>query len=140
VAILGPLLRWLLVPVGAVLVVAGVAVAARWAVTVADGQCPADSMVAGACVEPWHTGVVEASVYAAVVLAALGLVAVPTLIAPALKRTVAVLGFLLASTVVVAGYYLTGWADLLGPLAVTIVSAGLALAWVWIRRRPADES
>jgi hypothetical protein len=140
VAILGPLLRWLLVPVAAAMVLAGVAATARWAVTVADGQCPVDSMVAGACVEPWHTGVVEASVYVGVVLAALGLVVVPTLIAPALKRTVAVLGFLLASSLVAGGYYLTGWGDLLGLLAVTLVSAGLTLAWVWIRWRPADEN
>ena len=80
-------LRWLLTPLAAVSSVVGVIIAGRWTVTLADARCPSQSMIGGACVEPWHTGVVEAVIYVGLVLAAAGLVVLISLIAPALKRS-----------------------------------------------------
>lgn len=136
---LRPLVRWLLVPVSAAMVVAGVIAAARWAVSVAGQRCAAESMVGGACVESWHTSMVEAAIYVGVVLVALGLVMVPSMIAPGFKRAVAALGFLLTVGGIGTIYFLTAWAELLGPLAVAAVMAAAALWWAWSGRRLANE-
>lgn len=132
---IGTIIRWLLVPVSAAAVVGACIVAARWAVSLADRRCPIESMVGGACVEPWHTTAVEASIYTAIVLAVPGLVILPSLIAPQLKRAVAVVAFLAAIAVVGAAYFMTAWADMLLPLVVTVISGGMGILWVWIRSR-----
>ncbi|MCB1686022.1 MAG: hypothetical protein KDI31_16115, partial [Pseudomonadales bacterium] len=75
-------LRWLLVPVSLAAVVGGTLFAARSTVDLIDARCPAQSMVAGSCVEPWHTGAIETVIYVALLIAAAGLVVIPTLIAP----------------------------------------------------------
>ena len=131
--VLGLLGRWLLVPVSAVAIVITVIAAGRGSVALADGRCPVTSMVGGACVASWHTSVVEAAIYAGVILVALGLVIVPAMIAPALKRTVAVTGFVLVAGAVGAVYYLTSWGELLAPLLAAIASGGAALGWMWKR-------
>jgi hypothetical protein len=135
VSAIGKGIRWLLVPVSAAAVVGACIVAARWAVSIVDRRCPAGSMVGGACVEPWHTTAVEASIYTAIVLAVLGLVILPSLIAPQLKRTVAVVAFLGAIAAAGAVYFMTAWAEMLLPLVVTVLSGGIGILWVWSRSR-----
>jgi hypothetical protein len=135
VSVIGKGIRWLLVPVSAAAVVVACILAARWAVSMVDGRCPTGSMVGGACVEPWHTSAVEASIYTAIVLAVLGFVILPSLIAPQLKRTVAVVAFLGATAVVGAAYFMTAWADMLLPLVVTVMSGGIGILLIWSRSR-----
>lgn len=135
VSAIGQAIRWLLVPVSAAAVVGACIVAARWAVSMVDRQCPIGSMVGGACVEPWHTTAVEASIYTAIVPAVLGLVILPSLIAPQFKRTVAVAACLGAIAAAGAAYVMTAWADLLLPLVVTVMSGGVGILWVWSRFR-----
>lgn len=132
---IGKAIRWLLVPVSAAAVVGACIVAARWAVTMVDRHCPIGSMVGGACVEPWHTTAVEASIYTAIVLAVLGLVILPSLIAPQLQRAVAVVAGLAAFAAAGAAYFMTAWADLLVPLVVTVMTGGVGVLWVWSRSR-----
>ncbi|HEX7036818.1 MAG TPA: hypothetical protein VF210_13660 [Pseudomonadales bacterium] len=127
-------IRWLLVPVSAVAVIAASVVAGRAAVALADRRCPTESLIGGSCVEPWHTSVVEAAIYGAVAVCVAGLVILPARIAPQLQRTVAVLLFLAAVGCAGAAFVLTGWADLLRPLLVAVPVGALALWWVWSRR------
>lgn len=133
--ILGKVLRWLLVPVTAVAVVAAVVAAGRWGVALADRRCPVESMVGGACVEPWHTSIVEAAIYIGAVAAAAGLVVLPAMVAPHFKRAVGAFG--LAALLGGSGYAysVTGWVQLLWPCVVALPAGALALWWVWSRTR-----
>ncbi|MEQ8858471.1 MAG: hypothetical protein RIC56_07485 [Pseudomonadales bacterium] len=131
---IGRILRWMLVPVTAVAVVALAVVGSRWAVSIVDGRCPVDRMVGGACVEPWHTGAVETAIYGGVAFGAFGLVLFPALVAPNLKRTVAVVGLLLGIGGAAGFYLMTRWEVLLAPLAVAAASGALALWRTWTRR------
>ncbi|MEZ5551012.1 MAG: hypothetical protein R3E82_09010 [Pseudomonadales bacterium] len=126
-------LRWLLVPVSLAAVVGGTLFAARSTVDLIDARCPAQSMVAGSCVEPWHTGAIETVIYVALLIAAAGLVVIPTLIAPGIKRVVASVGFLLGGGLVGGLYFMTTWSDLRMPLLIVLVSGGLSLWWMWTR-------
>lgn len=125
--------RWLLVPVSAAAVLAICIVAARWAVAVADRRCPVESMVAGSCVEPWHTTVVEIVIYVGCALAALGIVVLPAVLAPQFDRAVGVLALIGVVILAGSGYFLLGWADLLLPLLIAGTAGGTALVWVWLR-------
>jgi hypothetical protein len=129
--VLGYVLRWLLVPVAAAGVVAAVIAGARWAVSLADRRCPVSSMVGGACVEPWHTSAVEAAIYAAVGLATLGIVVLPALIAPQLKRSVAVVGFAAVLAMAAAVRFRFGWSGLLIPSLIALACGTVALIWTW---------
>jgi len=131
----GTVVRWVLVPVSAVAVVVSCAAAARAVVSFIDQRCLRESMVGGACVEPWHTSAVEASIYLGVIVAALAVVILPAMIAPTFKRTVAVILFLTAVSVAAAPYMLTTWTELLRPLAAAVLSGAAALWWVWSRRK-----
>ena len=93
-------------------------------------------MMGGACVAPWHTTVVEAAIYAAIVVAVAGVVVLPSLIAPHLKRTVALVLLVVAVAAMAAAYGYTGWKDLLMPLAVTVLSGGIAFWWICSRKSP----
>lgn len=126
-------LRWLLTPVAAALWVGGIVVAGRWVVSLADARCASGNMVGGACVEPWHTGVVEGVIYVGLILGAAGLVTLPALIAPALKRSMATLGFLLGAGLVGTLYFMTRWSDFQMPLLVVLVSGGISVWWMWTR-------
>jgi len=129
----GRVVRWLLVPVSAVVVV-GLAIAGgRGTVTLIDGRCPPQSMVGGACVEPWHTGAVEAVIYTATGIGVLALAIVPALIAPSLKRSVAAAGALLGVGAVAAFYAVTTWPVVLPLLALAATAGGLGLWWTWRR-------
>ncbi len=131
---LSRIVRWLLVPVSAAAVVALAIAGSRWAVSLADRHCPIDRMVGGACVEPWHTGVVEAAIYVAIAAGALGLALLPAMVAPNLKRTVAVAGCLLAVGAVLTLYLSTSWRVLLLPLLLAAAGSGLGVWWIWSRR------
>lgn len=133
--ILRLLVRWLLVPGSAAAVLVALVAGGRWAVGQADLRCPADLMVGGACVASWHTSVVEAAIYVCVVLAGIGVVLIPALIAPKLERTVAVLGFLLVVGTAAAAFQMTGWAELVGPLVAVAIAGAAGLGWVWSRGR-----
>lgn len=127
-------IRWLLVPVSAAAVVASCTFGARWAIAAVDARCPPDSLVAGSCVEPWHTTAVEVSIYLAVAVGAFALVWLPALVAPQLKRGVAVVAFLLSVAVAGAPYFYLAWADLLMPFVVATLAGAAGLWWVWSRR------
>ncbi len=131
--VLGYVLRWLMVPLSAAAVIAAAVLAARLAVSVADRRCPVDSMIGGACVAPWHTNVVEAAIYAAVAAAALGLVALPPMVAPGGKRSVAVIGFLLVAVLAAAVRVRFAWNGLLLASAIAAGCAAAALVWSWSR-------
>jgi hypothetical protein len=130
------IIRWLLLPVSAVAMIAGAVFGARWAVALVDRRCPADSLVGGACVAPWHTSAVEASMYVAIALAALGVVVLSGLIAPRLKRTVPTIAFAAVVGTMAAPWALTNWDGLLLPLAIATASGGIGLWWVWPGRAP----
>ena len=138
-------LRWLLVPVSAALVVAVVIYAGIFAVDIADQNCAADSFAASSCVASWHTTALETIIYAGVVLTAIGLVLVPSLIAPKLKVTVAVMGFLLAVGPLAAAAILSASlpvpiivpGDATVPLIAAAVAGGLGLFWVRSRAKQA---
>lgn len=126
--------RWLLVPVVLVAMPVVAAMVGRLAVGIADAQCPTAHMVGGACVAPWHTGIVEMSIYAAVALGATSMVAVPALVAPSYHRTVALIGLTLAVGLTATAYLQTSWPDLLPPLGITAAIGGVTLAWICVRR------
>ena len=123
------ILRWLGIPV----LMAGLGAAgfltARWAVTQADANCA--DMVGGACVEGWHTDAVEWSIYIGVVLTVLLMTVFCAWLAPAGKRVVAILVGALACVPFVAGYVMTGWADLVFPIGLALAAAIVGIVWIW---------
>ena len=123
------ILRWLAVPVVLAAVAAGCFLAAREAVNIADQRC--EYMVGGACVEGWHTGMIEWTIYISVLVALLLMTTLSAWIAPALKRPIAVLAGLLGVGVLSWGYFMTGWIQLLQPVFVAIVAAALGVLLVW---------
>lgn len=135
VSVLARALRWLLVPISAAAVVAGTIIAGRWAVAIAAGRCAPQNMVGGACVEPWHTSVVETVVYTGVVLAAAGIVVLPAAIAPEFKRTTGAVTFVLGVggllAVHVAASNLMGWSELMLPLLLAAATGAAALWWAF---------
>lgn len=131
VSVLRDVLRWLMVPVSAAAVIVVAIAAARWAVSIADRRCPAHSMIGGACTEPWHTTVVEGAIYIAVAAVAVGLVILPALIAPKLKRTVSAIAFLLVAALSASTYLLMGWGDTLTQFVITLACGAVATWWVW---------
>lgn len=132
--LIGKALRWLLVPLSAIGVVALAIGAGRGIVLWADRHCPAQDLVAGSCVSPWHTSVVEAAIYLGLVAATLGLVIVPSRLAPGLKRTVAVTGLAMPLAGLLFAWQVTRWPQFLVPLAVATACGAVALSWVCSRR------
>ena len=113
--------RWLfaLVSVGAIVIAAFLF--GQWLVVQSTSDCGAANMIAGSCVETWHTQSVETSIYTAVILGAIGLSLVPAWIAPALKRSFAVFILVLFAGFALTAYVMLGWADLAMPLFVGIL-------------------
>lgn len=128
-------LRWLLVPVSAVAVLVLGAAVGRWFVTQADSRCDSANMIGGACVESWQTGLIENTIYVAVILAALAITLISAAIAPSFKRAVALLGALLVPGLLGLVYYRFGWTDFLPPLIVAIVAGAGGFFWVWSRSK-----
>lgn len=137
VNVLASLLRWLLVPVVVVAVAAITAAGGRWVVMASARHCSPGYQAGGACVEPWHTGVIEASIYGGLLVAVPAAVMLSALTAPALKRSIAVSVLLTVLGVLLYLYRVTGWAQLLMPVAVAAVCGVGALWWVFSRNRTA---
>ena len=125
-------LRWLSVPLVIVGVAAGCAACARWFVNLADERCR--DMVGGACVESWHTDVVEWSIYVGVVVAFLLMTILSAWVAPSLKRAVSIVVGVLGVLVLIVGRLMTGWDVMLLPVLVGAVSALVGIMIVWRRR------
>ena len=111
---------------------------ASWAVSYADGSC--DSMVGGSCVEAWHSSVVEWSVYLGIVVALLVATTLPARIAPALKRTTAIVAGVIGNAPLWFSYFATNWNDLLLPVILAGISAllGILLVWRWPQRHKVE--
>lgn len=82
-------IRWVLVPVSAVVVWGGVLLLGREAVHLLDAFCPPKLVESGACIAPWHEPSVEALIVIAAGLAAFSIVTIGALIAPSHKLRVA---------------------------------------------------
>ena len=129
------ILRWLCVPVSA-LILAFIAVGgSRGIVNLADTRCAAENMMGGACVEPWHTGFVELTIYFGIIFAAFTLSLIPSAIAPAFKRTVAVIAGVLPAAGLGTFYYFTQWPQLILPMIVAVTGSTLCITWVWSRSK-----
>lgn len=133
-AIIKILARWLLVIVCTAIIAVAIIQGSRYGVILADGFCSEQNMIGGACVETWHTGLVETAIYIGLVLCTACLVIVPSAIAPAIKRPVAIVGGILCPAGLGAFYYLTSWPELFLPMLISILTAVFALLWVWPRR------
>ena len=127
------ILRWLLVPVCMGAVAAAAFFGGRWVVSRADARCAPENLIGGACVEPWQTGTIEMVIYGAVVLMGVGLTLLPAALAPALKRSVAVLGGVLALVPLGFIYAVFGWAEVFAPMLVTALAGLAGIGWVWTR-------
>ena len=130
------IVHWLLVPGSAVIIIAGTVFGSRWAVNIADNRCAPENMIGGACVESWHTGLVELAIYAGLVLCALGLTLIPAAIAPSFKRLVSIVGALLTIGSTITAYYFTRWPELIWPVAVATLVCTTSVLWVWSWRKP----
>ena len=130
------ILRWLAIPVVYAGVAAGCFFAARWAVSIADGRCV--ESVGGACVEGWHTGVVEWSIYVAIVVGLLAITLLCSWLAPAGKKVVAVVIALLGIAPLAAGYIVTGWAELAMPVFVAALAGLIGIVLIWRGQAPAE--
>ena len=128
------ILRWLLVPVCMGAVAAATFLGGRWVVARADARCAPENLIGGACVEPWQTGTIELVIYVAVIVMALGLTLLPAALAPALKRSVAVLGALLALVPMGFIYYVFGWAEVFPPMLLAALAGLCGIAGVWLRQ------
>jgi hypothetical protein len=128
-------LRWLLVIVTPFIATAVILLVARMAVTISNGQCAADSLAGGLCVEAWHTTAMDSIILIAIAAFVVAVVILPAMLAPSFKRVVAIVGFLIAVTPVSAIYLATRWPDLLFPAVLGLVVAIASVSWVWIRER-----
>ena len=92
-------------------------------------------MIGGACVEGWQTGLVEAAVYLGVILCTLSLTLIPSALAPALKRTVSVVGSMGCLAGLGWFYYITSWPELFLPMIISTLSAVVGLWWIWSKEK-----
>ena len=127
--LLTTIFRWLAVPIAAAGILAACALLSSWLVTLADQRCV--SMVAGSCVESWHSDAVEWATYLGIVMALLTIPMVTAWIAPKLKTATAVVFGLLASSTLLWGYLATRWNDLLPPLLLGLGAALVSIYLVW---------
>jgi hypothetical protein len=86
--------RWLLVPVAAVGIWSVALLSGFLAVGVLDALCPAEQMISGFCIAPWHAPAVDALIVTYAAATAFGIVVMCGLLAPAHKFTVALIAFL----------------------------------------------
>jgi len=90
---MAPMIRWSLVVPAAVVGWILALVAGLGLLALADRFCPAESMVSGACIAPWHAPVVEAIVGVCAALAAMLVILLPVLVAPGRRPVVAWVAF-----------------------------------------------
>ena len=117
-------IRWMLVPLSAVVVWGGVLLLGLEGVHLLDAVCPPKLVESGACIAPWHEPAVEALIVIGAGLAAFGIVAVGALVAPTHKLRVAAVLF--ACGAVFAMYVVR--AQLFGPF-LTAAAGGSAALW-----------
>ena len=82
-------IRWVLVPISAVVVWGGVLLVGFEAIHLLDAFCPPKLVESGACIAPWHEPSVEALIVIGAGLAAFGIVTLGAVIAPSHKLRVA---------------------------------------------------
>ncbi|MGI9327552.1 MAG: hypothetical protein ACR2PZ_20205 [Pseudomonadales bacterium] len=128
-------IRWLLVPLSVALVAPATVALGQKVIGLADQRCAPEHLIGGACVESWHTGTVELVIYIGCLILAVGVTLLPASIAPAGKRLVASIGYLLLLGAFVTGYVFTRWPEFFTPAAVAAVAGALAVAWVFVRSR-----
>ncbi len=128
------ILRWLGVPLAFAAVMGICILLATWAVNVADGNC--ENMVGGACVEGWHTTVVEWATYIGIVVAFIMAPILSSKVAPTLERSTAVGVGILGNGPLWFGYIASGWGDLLLPACL---AAGSAIIGIWLVWRRQDD-
>ena len=128
-------LRWLFVLLSPIAIVLLTVVVTTVLYNFSNTQCDPIFLVAGKCVEPWHTTVVDILIHGAIFIIVAGIVLVPAAIAPRFKGVVAILGFTLATQTFTAAYIASGWADLLSPLLLTLLTGGICALWVWKNER-----
>ena len=126
-------LRWLLLPLLLAALLWGAVGAGQRYVDNAAQRCA--HAVGGACVEGWHTTVIERVIYTGVVVTPLALTLLAGWVAPNLKRLAAGIAALLCAGLLLVGFLMTSWPELLPPAAVAGVAGlcGFLLVWYWQR-------
>ena len=119
-------IRWVLVPVSAVVVWSGVLVLGFQAVHLLDALCPPKLVESGACIAPWHEPSIEALIVITAGLAAFGIVAVGALVAPSHKLRVAAVLFACGA---VFAMYIVRAAGLSSPF-FTAAGGGSVALWL----------
>lgn len=130
-------LRWLLVPVSPLIVLAAIVLLGRLTVSIAEGRCAESFTAGGLCVEPYMTSVMDFVVHAGIVLAAAGIVLSAAWFAPRWKRVIAIVGCLPVPVVLIFAYASTLWPDLFMPALLAVASGALSVAWVWFKQKEA---
>ena len=118
-------IRWVLVPVSAVVVWAAVLLLEFEAVHLLDAFCPPKLVESGACIAPWHEPSVEALIVIGAGLAAFAIVALGAVIAPSHKLRVAAALFACGA---VSAMYIVRAAGLYSPF-FTVAGGGSVALW-----------
>jgi hypothetical protein len=125
-------IRWLLVPVSAVVVWGGAQILGVEAVHLLDAFCPPKLVESGACIAPWHESSIDALVVVGAGLAAFGIVTIGALIAPSHKLRVAAALFACGA---VLAMYIVRAAGLYSPFFTAAGGGSVALWLVNARAR-----
>jgi len=128
-------LRWLFVVLAPAAVVVLTLLIATLLFQFSNTQCDPVFLVAGKCVEPWHTTAVDTLIHGAIFFIVAGSILLPAAIAPRFKTATALVGLTLATLIFAAAYFVSGWSDLLSPLLLTALTAGVCTLWVWRNER-----
>lgn len=118
--------RWLLVvPLGILGVIAGFAVAIAL-VSIADALCPRELVVSGMCTAPWYGAAFDAATCAGAIVGAWFAVVLPAAVAPAHRKRIAALAFVLGAGYAAYALAAVG-ASLLLPFVLALVAGAIAL-------------
>jgi hypothetical protein len=131
------MIRWSLVVPAAVVGWIMALLAGLGLLALADRFCPAASMVSGACTAPWHAPVTTAIFCTAAALAALLVILLPVLMAPAHRGVVAWIAF--GGGMVFALYALTQTAAWLAFVCAAVSGTATLVAVLRRTRRSAAE-
>jgi hypothetical protein len=117
-------LRWILVPVSAIVAFYAPTVVAIAGFSLINRLCPPELMVSGSCTASWSGLATEALVILCAALSAIGVVLVPALVAPERKLKVATLAFTGGALLAI---YIALHGSLWELLTAALVGGGLAL-------------
>ena len=95
-----------------------------------DALCPAEQIISGLCVAPWHKAASAAVDCIGAGLAAALILLACTLLAPSHRQRVAIGTFIVGAVVAI---FMGFSANAFGPL-VTAIVAGAAILWILLRR------